>query len=100
MENQTGDTLDTEVQGLLADGLGFLESLAQPWRFYQLLIVLGLFLAAHLLAKLVHPRLDRWMRGLEGMRPSQLRFLILISRRLRGSPTVSSGPNAVRPSTA
>ncbi len=58
-------------------------SLLQPWRFYQILILLAVFLAAHFLARVIEPRLRRWMRGLEGMRASQLRFLITIAKRTR-----------------
>ena len=84
MEENPLTSLDPEVQGLLSDALTFAESLLQPWRFYQVLIVLGLFVAAHLLAKWAHPRLEGWIRSREGLRASQLRFLVLLLRRLRG----------------
>lgn len=62
----------------------FLISLMEKWRFYQLLILLGLFAVAHVIAFWVRPRLQDWMRALEGMRTSQLRFLIVMARRTRG----------------
>ena len=84
MEENPLTSLDPEVQGLLSDALTFAESLLQPWRFYQVLIVLGLFVVAHLAAKWAHPRLEGWIRSREGLRASQLRFLVLLLRRLRG----------------
>jgi len=62
----------------------FVLSLFQPWRMYQVAILLGIFVASHLLSLLLHPRLDAWMRGLEGLRAAQLRVLISVVRRTRG----------------
>jgi len=74
---------DLLVQSL-ADLQGFLVSLMQPWRFYQVMILIGLLGFAHVVSRALMPRIDAWMRQLEGMQTSQLRVLILISRRLRG----------------
>ncbi len=59
-------------------------TLYQPWRLYQIIILLATFVTAHLVFLVLHPRLDSWMHTLEGMRPGQLRVLISIVRRLRG----------------
>ena len=60
-----------------------LIGLVQPWRLYQLAIIVTLFLAAHLLANRLSPRLDTWMRGLEGVPKARLRLLVLVAQRLR-----------------
>lgn len=62
----------------------FLISLMQPWRMYQMAILLGLFGVAHILSLSIFPFVQNWMRSLEGMKANQLRFLIVVSRRTRG----------------
>jgi len=69
---------------LLADGQDFLATMIQPWRLYQLAIIVGIFVVAHVLARYVlDPKIDKWLRGLKNMRPFQLRFMLLIARRTR-----------------
>ncbi len=73
-----------EVALSLADkAQGFFEGLLRPWNAYQVFIALGLFVAAHLLAKLLTPRYREWMRERENWPKWRLRFLLLIQRRLR-----------------
>lgn len=77
-------TLNEASTTLLTDGQEFLLSLVQPWRFYQIGVLVALFVVAHILARyLIDPKIDKWLRGLKNMRPSQLRFLLLIARRSR-----------------
>ena len=83
MEENTLNAINPQVQGLLSDAQRFAESLLQPWRFYQVVILIALALAAYLLAKWAQPKLEAWIRGREGLRPGQLRFLALLLRRLR-----------------
>lgn len=71
------------VIGLLAEAEKFLTGLLRPWNAYQVLIALGLLLLAHLLAKLLAPRFQSWMRGREGWPIWRMRFLVLIHRRMR-----------------
>ena len=78
------EELVAQIQGSWDSLQSFLLSLLQRWRFYQLLILLALFATAHLLSLWIHPRLQKWMRTLEGMKASQLRFLIVVTRRTRG----------------
>lgn len=78
------ETVTPEIQTLFGELQDFILSFLQRWRFYQLLIVLGLAIAAHFIARWVSPKIDTWMRGLEGMQARQLRFLILLNRRTRG----------------
>ncbi|HSF92079.1 MAG TPA: mechanosensitive ion channel domain-containing protein [Paracoccaceae bacterium] len=62
----------------------FLIGMIQPWRIYQIVIMLVLFAIAHFAENRLGPRIDAWMRSHEGLRPSQLRLLIAVGRRVRG----------------
>ncbi|WP_040615737.1 mechanosensitive ion channel domain-containing protein [Oceanicola granulosus] len=61
----------------------FLGSLLRPWNAYQVLIVLALLAAAHLLRAVLAPRLHDWMRTRSGWPKWRLRVLVVIHRRLR-----------------
>lgn len=61
----------------------FLESLIRPWNAYQLGIALAVFVAAHVLAAFIKPRMHEWMRGLEGWPKWRIRALLVFHRRLR-----------------
>jgi small-conductance mechanosensitive channel len=61
----------------------FLQSLLRPWNAYQVLILIGIFLAAWLLAKLLAPRLHDWLRKREGWPKWRMRFGVMIHRRIR-----------------
>ncbi len=82
-----GEAATTDAQEIalsLADkAQGFLESLLREWNAYQIIIALVLFVAAHLLAKLLTPRYREWMRARENWPKWRLRFMLLIERRLR-----------------
>nr|WP_244867914.1 mechanosensitive ion channel domain-containing protein [Vannielia litorea] len=60
----------------------FLRSMLQPWRLYQIAIVVALFAAAWVIRKWVSPRLRAWMRTLEGRPKWQLRVLLVLEQRL------------------
>ncbi len=60
-----------------------LAELAQPWRLYQILILAGLYLLAHLAARPLQARLDEWMHGLRRMNKGLLRVLVVFVRYLR-----------------
>ena len=60
-----------------------LIGLAQPWRLYQLTILVIGFLIAHVADKRIEPRMDAWMRGLANVNKSRLRLLVLIARYMR-----------------
>lgn len=69
--------------GLWADAERFISSLLRPWSAYQILIALGLFVVAHLLSRLIGPKLHDWMRS-KGHWPNwRLRILVVLHRRLR-----------------
>ncbi|MEO1139007.1 MAG: mechanosensitive ion channel domain-containing protein [Pseudomonadota bacterium] len=60
-----------------------LAGLLRPWNAYQIAIAVGLFITAHVLARLFAPRLHEWMRTREGWPKWRMRFLVLVHRRLR-----------------
>ncbi|MBU2983103.1 mechanosensitive ion channel [Lentibacter algarum] len=73
-----------EVVLSLADKVQvFVDGLFRPWNVYQIGIALGLFIFAHLVAKLLTPRYREWMRTRDNWPKWRLRFLLLIERRLR-----------------
>ncbi len=71
------------ARSLWVQGEGFLTALLRTWNIYQVLIILGLILAAHLMRAVIGPRLYDWMRTLEGKPKWQMRLLVMIHRRLR-----------------
>ncbi|MHA3916207.1 mechanosensitive ion channel family protein [Halovulum sp. GXIMD14793] len=73
-----------QIRTLFDDAQDFVLSLMQPWRFYQLLIIIALVVVAHFIALWLSPKVVAWIRSLKGMNARQLRFLSLINRRLRG----------------
>ncbi len=93
MANHTSTTSEPEVaaqspqvlaSGLMSEAENFLVSMVQPWRLYQLAILIAIFAVAHVLTRyILDPKIDAWLRSLKNMRPSQLRFLLLIARRSR-----------------
>lgn len=70
--------------GLWAQILGFLQGLLRPWSAYQLLMIFGVLIIAHILAKLIAPKLHEWMRTREGWPKWRLRWLLVIHKRMRG----------------
>jgi small-conductance mechanosensitive channel len=77
---QTSEEL---VLDLVAEAEKFLTGLLRPWNAYQVLIILGLVVTAHLLTRLLAPRFQNWMRHREGWPMWRMRFLVLIHRRMR-----------------
>ncbi|WP_299786543.1 mechanosensitive ion channel domain-containing protein [uncultured Marivita sp.] len=74
----------TEVSlGLYTWAEAMLSSLLRPWNAYQLLIALGIFVAAHLIAAVIKPRMHDWMRTREGWPKWRMRALVVFHRRLR-----------------
>jgi small-conductance mechanosensitive channel len=69
--------------GLLGQVETFLYSLFRPWNAYQLIIMLGLFILAHIIRMVVAPRLHDWMRTREGWPKWRMRWMVVIHKRLR-----------------
>jgi small-conductance mechanosensitive channel len=68
---------------LYSQGEAFFFSLFRPWNFYQVLIAVGLFVAAHLLRKTLGPRIRAWMGSRENWPKWRMRILAVIHMRLR-----------------
>ncbi|MDO5756341.1 MAG: mechanosensitive ion channel [Rhodobacterales bacterium] len=68
---------------LWGQGSGFALGLLRTWNLYQMMIIVGLFLAAHLLRMVMGPRLHGWMRRREGWPKWRIRLLVMVHRRLR-----------------
>lgn len=71
------------ARGLWDRGLDFLTGLMRPWNAYQVLIILGLFVIAHLAAGFLAPRWQDWLREREGWPTWRMRLGVLIHRRMR-----------------
>ena len=86
MEGEAADIAGqvTEIgQSLLMQIEGFLGALLRPWNAYQLGILIGLLVLAHLLRALLGPRLHAWMRTREGWPMWRLRAVVTVHKRLR-----------------
>ena len=79
----TPETLTAVTLDLFVWVQALLTSLLRPWNAYQLLIALGVFGTAHLLASFIKPRMHEWMRGREGWPKWRMRVLVVFHRRLR-----------------
>ena len=58
-------------------------NLLRPWNAYQIMIAVGVFITAHLIARFVKPPMHEWMRGVEGWPKWRIRALVVFHRRLR-----------------
>lgn len=58
-------------------------ALAQPWRLYQIGILLLCWVVAHLLNRWLSPRMRAWMAGMEDASTARLRLLLIVYHRLR-----------------
>jgi small-conductance mechanosensitive channel len=76
-------TSEEMVLHLIQEAEKFLTGLLRPWNAYQVMIALGLVLVAHILARLLAPKFQDWMRHREGWPIWRMRFLVLIHRRMR-----------------
>ena len=75
------DTVEIS-QGLIQDFFDFLESLLRPWNAYQMVILIGLILAAHLLSRWLAPKYHDWLRTREGWTISRMRWAVVIHKRM------------------
>ena len=57
--------------------------LLRPWNAYQIAIVLGVFVAAHLLAALIRPSFHNWLRSRDNWPKWRLRIGLVLHRRIR-----------------
>lgn len=86
-EAETGDALaETALsfgQMLLSEGQEFAESLLRPWVAYQVVIILAVFVAAHLMRRWIGPAVRSWMASRENWPKWRMRVLVVIHQRLR-----------------
>jgi small-conductance mechanosensitive channel len=83
LEPQIDPATIDQFQALLTQFKNFGIGLVQPWRLYQVAILIGLMAASQMVSLLVTSRMNDWMRGLEGRPKWQLRLLLLINQRIR-----------------
>ena len=68
---------------LLAQVESFARGLLLPWRLYQVAIIAGLFVLAHLIRALVGPRIHDWMRSRSGWPMWRMRLMVILHKRVR-----------------
>ena len=68
---------------LLSQGQSLVEMLFRTWNLYQLLIAIGIFVAAHLLRAVLGPRIRAWMAARDNWPKWRMRVLVVIHQRLR-----------------
>lgn len=61
----------------------FFRIMLLPWRLWQVLVIVGLLVVAHLLRNWLSPRLTAWLRQRMGWPKWRLRMGILVERKLR-----------------
>ncbi|MFN0262352.1 mechanosensitive ion channel family protein [Tepidamorphus sp. 3E244] len=59
------------------------DRLTQPWSIIQVCIILACLAIAHVISQRLEPRIDAWMRGFDDKRPSRMRMILVVARRLR-----------------
>lgn len=72
-----GDGLNSSLGELLTAARQYL---AQPWFFYQLLLIAVLAVTSRLIGRQLEGRLERWARGIRG-HPGVLRMIVALMRR-------------------
>lgn len=72
-----------QITDLFAAIRAFGASLFDPWRLYQIGILVACYAFGHLASLLLTGRMNDWMRGLEGWPKWRLRGLVLINQRIR-----------------
>lgn len=77
-----------QIKDLLLSLRAFGVSLFEPWRLYQVGILLACFGFGHLASRLLTGRMNDWMRQLEGWPKWRLRALVLINQRIRSTAFV------------
>ncbi|MFO8125241.1 MAG: mechanosensitive ion channel [Yoonia sp.] len=61
----------------------FVENMFRTWNLYQLLIAIGVFVAAQLLRAVLGPRIRKWMGTRENWPKWRMRILVVVHQRLR-----------------
>ncbi len=61
----------------------FISSMFRTWNLYQILIAIGLFILAHLMRKVLGPRIRAWMGARHDWPKWRMRILVVVHQRLR-----------------
>ncbi len=87
MEQDAASDITNRTLEIGTDILGQAQSLTElllrPWNAYQLGIALALFLLAHVLTRVLAPRLEAWARTREGWPKWRYRLLLVVKLRMR-----------------
>ncbi|MFT4999487.1 MAG: small-conductance mechanosensitive channel [Paracoccaceae bacterium] len=83
MEPQIDPVTIDQFQAILSQFKNFGIGLIQPWRLYQIAILIGILGFGQLVSLLITGRMNNWMRTLEGRPKWQLRVLLLLNQRIR-----------------
>jgi len=75
-------TLREQVEGLLFDLISFGQSLLQPWRLYQVAIIVCLIAVAFAASWVLRPRIEAWLRSREGWPKWRLRLAVHLRKRI------------------
>ncbi|WP_136634374.1 mechanosensitive ion channel family protein [Pseudooceanicola onchidii] len=81
--NDTVEVAQDIAQSLYSQAEVFLNGLLRPWNAYQILIAIGLVIAAAILTKAIGPRYHDWLRTRDGWPKWRLRAALLVHRRMR-----------------
>lgn len=76
--------LIVDIQAIVRQVQTFLLSLLQPYRLWQVVIIAVAFAMAHVLSRLLAPRIDAWARNRTNLRRWQARMIVILRNRLRG----------------
>ena len=71
------------AQSSLAWAQDFLDSLMRPWNAYQIGIMIGLLVAAHIVGRFAGKRAGPWLRQRQGWPDWRMRIALIVHERLR-----------------
>ncbi len=79
----TQAAIQSAVEVFFTQAQVLLENLLRPWMAYQIAIAAGVLVSAWLLARLLRPRLDAYLRSRSGWPKWRLRLGLIVQRRLQ-----------------
>ena len=81
---QTTEAIVQNATGLWDQVSAFGLSLLEPYRLWQVAILLVLALVAQGLSMVITPRFEAWLRSKSGLKMWQMQLLRLVRNRVRG----------------
>ncbi len=82
--DQINPDIMTSAQQLFQQIWAFIVSLTLPSRLIQVVVLAVLFAAAEIIRWFVEPRVESYLRGLEGQTLSRMRTFVVLKNRIRG----------------